>query len=146
MVLLFAIKEQKAGGERDSTCTDLIQRIGQNCHRIVVDRTMREMYLGRIAEQFRQPQYLTPAALFLANFVHNSAKFVIEDSEPPEIPATAVAAIPKEDHYIVRAALISHPIVVTDEERLRNRINEHSDALSLKALSPSEALGLAEDS
>lgn len=41
MVLFFAIKEENAAREHDETCTNLIQLIGQNCHLIVVDRTMR---------------------------------------------------------------------------------------------------------
>jgi len=146
MVLLFAITEQKAGGERDDTCINLIQLIGQNCHRVIVDMTMREKYLGRLAELFSRPQYQSPTALFLTDFVYNSAKFIIEVSEPPEIPAVAIKDIPKEDHYVVRAALISHPLIVTDEEKLRNRINLHRDVLGLTAISPSDALRLAEDS
>jgi hypothetical protein len=124
----------------------LIDLIGQNCHRIIVDRTMAKKYDSHLTELFGRPEFQTPTALFLASVIHNSQKFSIETSEPPEIPVTVVNAIPKEDRYVVRAALISHPIIVTDEEKLRDRINDHSDLLGLRAISPSEALRLAEDS
>jgi hypothetical protein len=145
MVLFFAIKKQNAKCEDDETCTNLIQLIGQNCHRIVVDRTMREKYLGRLAEFFDQPQYLTQTVFFLTDFVYNSAKFIIETTEPPDLPTVTVDGIPKEDRYIVRAGLISLPIIVTDEKDLRDSINERQDVLSLKAITPAEALELAKD-
>lgn len=146
MVVYFGIKDEDAQRQPDKTCAHLIDLIGQNCHRIVVDKTMAKKYDSHLSELFGKPEFQTPAALFLANFFHNSAKFVIEVSEPPEIPVTVVDAIPKEDRYVVRAALISHPTIITDEEKLRDRINEHSDVLGLRAISPSEALRLAEDS
>jgi len=145
MVLFFAVKEQNAEREHDETCTNLIQLIGQNCHRIVVDRTIREKYLGRLADLSGKPHYQTQTALFLANVVHNSAKFIIETSEPPDLPAVTVDAIPKEDRYIVRAGLISHPIIVTDEKKLRDSINKCHGVLRLKAITPAEALELAKD-
>ena len=145
MVLFFAIKEQNAEREHDETCSNLIQLIGQNCHRIVVDRTIRGKYLGRLAEFFDQPQYLTQTVFFLTDFVYNSAKFIIETSESPDLPATALDGIPKEDRYVVRAGLISHPIIVTDEKDLRDSINERQDVLGLKAITPAEALELAKD-
>jgi hypothetical protein len=145
MVLFFAVKGENAKCERDETCANLIQLIGQNCHRIVVDRTMRGKYLGRLAELFGKPQYQTQTALFLLNVVHNSAKFIIETSETLDLPPAAFDGIPKEDHYVVRAGLISHPIIVTDEKDLRDSINERHDVFGLKAVTPAEALELAKD-
>ena len=144
MVVYFGIKDEDAQRQPDKTCANLIDLIGQNCHRIVVDRTMAKKYDGHLAELFGRPEFQTPTALFLASIVHNPQEFSIEISEPPEIPFTVVNAIPKEDHYVVRAAMISHPIIVTDEQKLRDRINEHSAVLGLRAISPSEALRLAE--
>jgi hypothetical protein len=145
MVLFFAVKGENAACEHDETCAALIQLIGQNCHRIVVDKTMREKYLGRLAELFGKPQYLTPAVFFLTNIVYNSTKFIIETNDPPDVPTVAFQGIPKEDHYVVRAGLISHPIIVTDEKHLRVSINEREDLLGLKAITPAEALELAKD-
>ena len=145
MVIFFAIKEQNAQQQRDRTCADLVQLIGQNCHSLVVDRTISQKYDSRLSEFFSQPHYLTQSALFLANVVHNAQKFVVETPEPPEIPAGLIGDIPHEDRYVVKAALISHPIVVTDEVALLAAINRNHKLLGLKAITPAEALELAKD-
>ena len=146
MVLYFGIKDEDAARQPDKTCANLIDMIGRNCHRIVVDKAMNGKYESHLTELLAQPQYQIRVLRLFANVVYNPEKFFVETSEPPEIPASAVDAIPKEDHYVVRAALISHPMIVTDEEKLRNRINAHSDVLALKAISPAEALELAKES
>jgi len=145
MVVFFAIKEENAQQQRDRTCANLIELIGQNCHSLVVDKAMNEKYDKRLSEFFSQPQYQTQTALFLANVVHNPQKFVIETSAPPEIPPSVLGQIPHEDRYLVKAAMVSHPIVVTDERRLRNAINHKHALLGLKAITPCEALELAKD-
>ncbi len=145
MVILFAIKEVSSKEEHDETCANLIQLIGQNCHSMVVDGTMRNKYNERLSELLGQPKYMTHAALFLSDFVYNKNKFIIEPSDPPEIPESLKGRIPREDHYVVKAGLISQAIIVTDEKKLRDRINKHHDVLGLKALTPAEALGLARD-
>ena len=145
MVLYFAIKEQNAKCEHDETCANLIQLIGQNCHRVVVNKTMREKYDSHLSELLGKPEFQVQAALFLANLVYNSAKFIIETNEPPDLPAASFEGIPKEDRYIVRAGLISHPIIVTDEKDLRDSINERKDVLGLTAITPADALELAKD-
>ena len=145
MVIFFAIKQQNAEQQRDKTCANLIELIGQNCHSLIVDKMINQKYDSRLSEFFSQPQYQTQAMLFLADVVHNPQKFVIETSVPPEIPPGAVGHIPHEDRYVVKAALVSHPIVVTDERRLLNASNENSALLGLKAITPCEALELAKD-
>ncbi len=146
MVVHFAIKEVYEGDRPDATCAQLIQLIAQNCHGIVVDREMRRRYDRHLSGLFAQPQYQVPTALFLADFVHNFQKFIIETTEPPEIPAGVIGDIPREDVYVVRAGLISLPIIVTAEKRLLNGINKNRDALGLTALTPAEAIELARDS
>lgn len=145
MVVFFAVKEENATPQRDETCANLIQLIGQNCHSIVVDKIIRLKYEQRPGEFLGQPRYQTQALLFLADVVYNSQKFVIESSSPPVIPPDLVGHIPHEDKYVVEAALTSHPIVVTDEERLRNAINGNHALLGLRAVTPAEALELARD-
>lgn len=145
MVVYFGIKGEDAQGRPDKTCANLMEQIGENCHRIVVDKTMSKKYDSHLAELFGKPEYQVQTALFLATVVHNSEKFFVESSEPPEVPVAAADAIPKEDHDVVRAALASHTIIVTDEKKLRDRVNAHSDELRLRAISPSEALELARE-
>lgn len=106
---------------------------------------MNEKYASHLAVLFRKPEYMVQTALFLTSVVHNSAKFVVETSAAPTIPATVVDELPREDRYVVGAALISHPTIVTDETKLRERINQHRNQLGLTAISLAEALELAKD-
>jgi len=145
MVLYFAVKEVYQGEVPDRTCAELVQLIGQNCHGIVVDMTVKERYDHHLSELLSQPQYQTPTALFLANVVYNPRKFIIETSEAPELPPSVIDQIPREDRYLVRAGLISRPIIVTAEERLLNGINKHRQVLELTAITPAQAVELARE-
>src|SRR5579863_2500519 len=142
MVLYHGIKGVDDHDNPDSTSTDLLRLIRENCHTILVDRTLADKYLSHIKELFRQPSHLTEASLFITEFLANSAKMKREELDPPQMPGGA--KVPPEDEYVVRAALISHPFVVTSEERLRNAINKFS-GFGLKAITPAEALELAKD-
>jgi hypothetical protein len=145
MVVYFAIKEVYEGEIPDQTCAQLIQLIGQNCHAIIVDMRVKERYDHHLSGLFSQPQYQTQTALFLANVVYNPRKFIIETSEAPELPPSVIEDIPPEDRYVVRAGLISRPIIVTAEERLLNGINKHREVLELTAVTPAEAVELARE-
>ncbi len=143
MILYHGIKGVDDHDNPDSTSTDLLRLIRQNCHTILVDRTLAEKYLSHVNELFRQPSHLTEASLFITEFIGNSAKMKREELDPPRLPGGA--KVPPEDEYVVRAALISHPFVVTAEQRLKDAINNFS-GLGLKAITPGEALELAKDS
>lgn len=91
---------------------------------------------------FQQHPTAIAPAFFLIEFIHNSEKHLWELSEPPALPPGV--AIPQEDIFFVRIALISHPLVVTADEELRAAINSQP-VLGLKALSPTEAILLAND-
>ena len=83
MVVRFAIKGVYEGDVPDLTCALLLQLIGQNCHGIVADEEVRRRYDRHLSEMLAQPQHQVQTALFLADFVHNPQKFIIETSEPP---------------------------------------------------------------
>ncbi len=143
MVIYFAIEEKDDKGEADETCAELIRLIGTNCHSIVVDRVLADKYWSHVGELSGKPPLLTQASLFVTEVLANSSKLIRENAEAPEVPPGV--HVPKEDEYVVRAALISKPIVVTAERRLLNAINSQVADLRLKAVTPSQALELAKD-
>jgi len=140
MVIYFAIQEKNDRGEADETCAELIRLIGANCHSIIVDRVLVEKYQEHVSRLFKKPPLLTQASAFITEVLANSSKLMVESAEAPELPAGV--GVPKEDEYVVRAGLISNPIVVTAERRLLTAINSQA-GLHLKAVSPAEALELA---
>ena len=143
MVIYFAIQEVDEKGEADETCTELIRLIGANCHSIIVDRILADKYWAHAGMPFGKPPLLSPASLFITQVLANSSKLIREDTDAPELPPGV--HVPREDEYVVRAALISKPIVVTAERKLLNAINAQVADLRLKAATPAEALELARD-
>jgi hypothetical protein len=78
----------------------------------------------------------------LSELVYNAQKLVHEGEEPPALPSNC--NIPTEDINVVRAALISHPKLVTADVDLMTAVNG-CEALHLQAISPAEAIILASD-
>ena len=143
MVVYFAIEEKDDRGEADQTCAELIRLIGANCHSIMVDRVLADKYWAHVGKLFGKPPLLTPTSFFITQVLANSSKLIRENAEAPELPAGV--DVPREDEYVVRAALISNSIVVTAERKLLNAINSRAADLRLKAVTPAEALELAKD-
>jgi hypothetical protein len=142
MVIYHAIEGVDQAHNPDSTSADLLDLIGSNCHTVVVDNVVAERYSKHLKKLFATPPLLYKTTELLIAIFNNSAKLFIEGAPAPEIPQGIT--VPKEDEYIVRAALISRPLVVTAEEELRKAINNQS-TLGPRALTPAEALELAKE-
>jgi len=140
MVLYHAIKGVDEAGNPDQTCGELVRLIGANCHTVVADDELAERYSRHIKELLSIPSLLYKTIEFLGDVIYKSSKFVVEESPAPELPPGV--KVPREDEYVVRAALISHPVVVTSEKRVLRDVNTQS-ALGLRAVTPTEALELA---
>ncbi len=79
---------------------------------------------------------------FFIQLFENSLKVAWEHDNPPALPSGC--AIPAEDIDIVRTALISHPKFVTADHELLRAINS-CEALHLRAITPADAIALAQD-
>lgn len=126
----------------DSTCAELLRLIGQNCHKIVVNTYLYEEYLPRIYSLYNTKAPALQPISFVNQLLFKAEKFIQETEQLPEIPADVV--VPNEDILIVRSALLSHPSLVAADEELREAVNGQTQ-LGLRALSPSQALQLAQD-
>jgi len=142
MVIYHAIKGVDEAGNPDQTSGELVRLIGENCHTAVADSEVAERYSQHLKELLSIPSLLYKTTEFLWEVIYNSSKFVAEPSPAPELPPGV--KVPREDEYLVRAALISHPIVVTAEKRVLRDVNSQS-VLRLRAVTPAEALKLAKD-
>lgn len=116
---------------------ELLLRMARICHSITIHKTLRDEYYARLKrlEGVRLPA-LEPAA-FIKMFFNNSLKRNFEYEDLPELPAGVT--IPKEDEQLVRAALISHPIVITEDGDLLVAIN-NQPSLNLRAFTIEEGL------
>jgi hypothetical protein len=142
MVIYQAIKGVDEAENPDQTSGELVRLIGENCHTVVADNELAERYSRHLKKLLSIPSLLYKTTEFLWAVIHNSSKFVVEASPTPELPPGVRA--PHGDEYVVRAALISRPIVVTADKDLLRDVNSQS-VLRLRAVTPSEALGLAKD-
>ena len=141
-ILYFAVKGVNTSGAPDCTATDLVDRIGSNCHRMVIDPELA----GRYAKHLQTLESVRPPAMepsrFLNEFLLNSAKAFLEPYKPAQIPQGV--KVPHEDIHIVRLAVQSGALVVTEDIPLREAINTQP-VLGLQALTSEQALVLAHE-
>jgi hypothetical protein len=142
MVIYHAIKGVDEAENPDQTSAELVRLIGENCHTVIADDELGERYSRVLKELLSIPSLLYKTTEFLWEVIYNSSKFVVEPSPAPELPPGV--KVPREDEYLVRAALISHPILVTAEKRVLRDVNSQS-VLELRAVTPADALELAKD-
>lgn len=145
-ILYYALEGVAEDGRPDLTATNLVRLIGQNCHRIVVDRELSGRYVGHLRlKQLRTSLILQPIEFF-NEFVLNWAKSSWESADPANPPVIPKAAnIPVKDTHIIRLALVSQAMVITCDRALRLAINGYP-AFGVRALTPDEAIPFASDS
>jgi hypothetical protein len=141
MVIYHAIKGV-GDGDPDPTSGELVRLIGENCHTVVADNELAERYSRAVKELLSIPSLLYKTTELLCDVIYNSSKFVVEASPAPELPPGVRA--PRGDEYVLKAALISHPIVVTADEKVLRDVNSQS-VLGLRAVTPRDALELAKE-
>jgi hypothetical protein len=142
MVVYHAIKGVDESGNPDQTSGELVRLIGENCHTAVADSEVAEKYSRHFKELLSIPSLLYKTTEFLWEVIYNSSKFVVETSPTPELPSGVKA--PRGDEYVLKAALISHPIVVTADKDLLRDVNAQA-VLGLRAVTPADALELAKE-
>lgn len=121
----------------DETAAQLVRSVARICHRLAIHKVLLDKY-WRILQKLQQERSSAPEAVSFINlFMKNVDKRTLDYSDLPELPPGV--AVPRKDEPIVRAALISHPIVVSADRDLREAIRSQP-VLGLTALSPREAL------
>lgn len=138
-ILHFAIKGVNDQGQDDPAASDLIRLIGENCHSIVTNAELWDLYWQHLPGLLKMGAS-GPAPLQFINLVKNSHKLFWESNDPPAIPSEA--RIPRKDVPIVSLALLSNALLVTTDGPLRSAILGYP-ALGLTALTPHEAISLA---
>ena len=141
-ILHHGIKGVDRHDNRDLTATTVLLLIAANCHTIVINRELLSRYWTHLQTLFREPAPILQPVFFVREFLQNSEKRSLEYDDPPELPLGVT--IPPEDTHIVRAALVSHPLIVTADEELVESVNTQA-VLGLKALNPKETVQLASE-
>ena len=138
--MYLAVKGVDEYGNEDPTAAKLIALIGKNCHRITFDQELKSRYWSHLQPLLLVKSPALPVVGFINQILKNSEKVSEEYIDPPELPVNI--NIPHEDVHIVRAALISHPLIVTCDPGLKDAVNRET-SLKLRAVTPQEAIPLA---
>ena len=121
----------------DDTAAELVRSIARICHRLTIHSVLLDKYWDILQKLLRDRSSAGQAIFFINVFMKNVDKRTLDYSDLPELPAGV--RIPRKDEPIVRAALISLPIVVTADRPLREAIKVQP-VLGLTALSTQKAL------
>jgi rRNA-processing protein FCF1 len=140
-ILYHAIQGVDRHDQPDQTAAELLKAIATICHAIFIHKYLVERYNSALKRLRERPPRSDVALDFVKQLLHNSAKAIWEYGHLPDLPENLT--LPDEDRDIVRAALISKAILVTNDSKLRETVNAHYQILGLKALDAGEALELA---
>ncbi len=140
-VIYHAVRGVDAQDRPDTTAAELIGAIGRICHVITIHTITLDKYWDALQRLLREPPRAFHPVRFIKEFMNNSEKRRLEYDELPKLPPGVT--IPRKDEWIVQAALISRPIVVTADDGLREAITKAEAILGLSALDPHEALDFA---
>jgi hypothetical protein len=141
-ILYHAIRRVDKHDNPDSTAADLLAAIARICHGIFVHQWMLDAYNRALRNLRDYPPRSALALLLVKQFLYNSLKRgVIEQGELPALPAGVV--VPAEDEMVVRAALISRPVIVTADSELQEAVNRQP-SLGLTAMDARAALAFAQ--
>ncbi|MBI4443614.1 MAG: hypothetical protein HY649_09610 [Acidobacteria bacterium] len=142
-ILHHAVKGVDAQDNPDQTATELVLTLAKNCHRIVVNGgELLSRYHRHVQTLSKVRAPALAPIFFVRELLHKLEKCELEYDDPPELPLGIT--IPEEDKHIVRAALVSRPFVVANDQDLVEAINNQR-TLELRALTAQQAIVLASE-
>ena len=142
-IVYYAVKGVDENRRPDETCVDLFRLIQLNCHTVRMDDVVLRKYKEHLDWLQRDRESVVESLRLVISLFQNSQKAVLEPGEPPGLPLGI--QVPQKDEYVVRAALMSQPTVVTSDNALKRSISQHSATLGFTAVGPAEALELAKE-
>ena len=137
-ILYHAIRGVDLHDRPDDTATRLIQTLVEVCHSLVIHEVVRVRYI-KLLDRLKgeRSRYLSPA-YFFNQVLKRADKRCFEYEGLPTLPNDC-SDVPRKDEYLVQAALLSHPLLVTSDENLYNALKNHPE-LGIEVLWPHEAL------
>jgi hypothetical protein len=142
-IVYYAVKGVDENRRPDETCVDLLRLILLNCHTMRINDEVLARYKEHLTWLERDPRSVVESLRLVISLLQNSQKAVLEPVDPPNLPQGV--EVPQKDRYIVRAALVSRPTVVTCDGALKSSIRKHGTTLGFTAVSPADALELAKE-
>jgi hypothetical protein len=142
-ILYHAIRGVDRHNNRDDTAARLILTIVEVCHSLVIHNDVRVIYIKKLNELKHVQAPHLPPGYFFNQLMKRADKRTFEYEDLPTLPE-GCDDVPKKDRYLVQAALISRPLLVTADEDLYNSLKNHPE-LGIEVLRPHEALERARE-
>jgi hypothetical protein len=137
-ILYHAIRGVDQHDRPDDTATRLVLTIVEICHSLVIHNEVMVRYLRILGKLKRERAPHLPPGYFFNQLLKRADKRSFEYEDLPALPE-GCGDIPRKDEYLVRAALISRPLLVTADEPLYDAVRGHPE-LRIEVLRPREAL------
>ena len=145
-VLISAQTGHSDRGEPDTTCMELLTKIIDICHTLVVDANLYGRYLHQLNRIRQQPAKLGHSILPMLNGAVQTLHKVRGFERAPAASFAEEDKIPQgswdDVHITVRLAVETRATLVTADEALREDLSSSgiTSKYSLTVLSPEEAL------
>ncbi|MBI4753657.1 hypothetical protein HY793_04745 [Candidatus Desantisbacteria bacterium] len=144
-ILYFASSGTNEKGEDDNTCTELIRDIVQQCHKIILDSKLQEIYLQDL-NKLKSGKVINEIVLLLVQLLKNSDKYIFYPNDPSCLSDKELGYLPiNDDHdiYMVRSAKERDVPLITKDGRLLEKIEkakENGFFSKVQALSPEKII------
>jgi hypothetical protein len=129
--------------EQGRLCASFLARIARNCHRIVANPELWKKILRKLKDAGLKRDYALQEVVSLAAQLCKNSEKMIWTLDAPDLPDGI--GVKDDDFCVVQSALPSKTMIVSTDAPLRSAINDNFQRLSLKAITPEEALELALD-
>ncbi len=147
-IIFYAIRLEDEHDTSIPEAGEFITKAWENCHTIVLDGELNRRFirhLETITINRSDFEIIQQGMWTVLQFFHHAEKCEVDWNELPLLPDES--KYPNEDIHVVRAAAHFKVHVVTTDTELRDSINVSSyfQELGVRALTPKEALPLANE-
>jgi hypothetical protein len=141
-ILYFAIRGVDRHDNPDETAARLIETIVKVCHSLVIHNDVLVRYSKILDKLKHQGSPFAEPTAFFNQLLKRADKRTFQYDDLPALPEGC--RVPRKDVYLVRAALISRPLLVTGDEPLYDAL-KNQPKCGIEVLWPHEALLRAQE-
>lgn len=143
-VIILAHKQEDDHGVPDRTCRDLLERIIDICHPLVLSPWLQDKYWEQLGRQPAAAPDVPHVLAILASAWRRAGKVDNQPNSPPFPEETNIPQGSRDDLEIVRLAVATSAILVTTDQPLLNDLAATgiAEKYNLQVVSPTDALPL----
>ena len=142
-ILHHAIRGVDRHEKPDDTAARLVEAIAVACHSLVIHSEVLVRYSIILDKLKRERTPFAEPPSFFNQLLKRADKRTFGYEDLPPLPEEC-DDIPRKDRYLVQAAMLSHPLLVTADETLYTSLKNHPE-LGIEVLWPHEALERARE-